>query len=275
MQSIIRDLTHKNPDIVKTIPYQDYSSAGDGKLLRKELTATGKWINLIHNYFVHLVYNVKFTSKNNEIGYDFGEPKIIVYHDGKIYKADFIDEEDEWFIRLDNCSARESKLLPVKNIKDVPECITSSLRCNLFLMEDFKQKGNPEMLSVDVYLIPWRLHTQLPQKMERRYEFRATVCNNELTTICQYYRDMRYTLEEINHFIPMIYDMTNNFIGQYKYLSEYVIDLFVKPGHETIIEINSFGTGGVCGLPLFDWVKDHDQIYGKNIDILEIRYLSK
>jgi len=267
MISILKDYDTTKEEVT-TLPYQECVSAGDGTKLHQNLTATSQWINLVHKYYIHFLYDREKT----DISYPY-----IIYDNGKLIRSYDIENfgfcqnsesscelNDDWFLRLENCSARDSSYLPVKSITGISNCIEDSLRCQIFM------RVQKELNIVDVYLFPFNYYIHL----NRRYEFRVVVCENKVTAICQYYRDESYTLEEINKLIPTGLKIINEFIENYKVINEYVLDVFLMPDHETIIEVNSFGINGICGLPFFNWKDDYEQLYGKT-NKLEIRFIEK
>lgn len=291
MNSIIYDQENKfEESTVSKLPYQECVSCGDGTKLHQNLTATSQWINLVHKYHIHFFTGTLWVpTKNGVFWYDREKKDIsypyIIYDNGKLIRSYDIELNDEhrnsksfdqetkvsWFLRLENCSARDSSYLPVKSITGISNCIEDSLRCQIFM------RVQKELNIVDVYLFPFNYYIHL----NRRYEFRAVVCKDDLkentskvTAICQYYRDESYTLEEINKLIPVGLKLINEFIEKYKVINEYVLDVFLMPEHETIIEVNSFGINGICGLPFFNWKDDYDQLYGKT-NKLEVRFIEK
>ena len=252
MISIIYD---QDKSTVSKLPYQECVSAGDGTKLHQNLTATSQWINLVHKHYIHFLYD----REKKDISYPY-----IIYDNGKLIRSYDIELNDDWFLRLENCSARDSSYLPVKSITGISNCIEDSLRCQIFM------RVQKELNIVDVYLFPFNYYIHL----NRRYEFRVIICSSKVTAICQYYRDERYILEEINKLIPVGLKLVNEFITKYKVINEYVLDIFLMPEHETIIEVNSFGINGICGLPFFNWKDDYDQLYGKT-NKLEVRFIEK
>lgn len=250
----MQSMLYKNngDKVYLTLPYQNHNSSGDYTNIHWEQTCTKEWIEILHKHFIKIRYDNKL--KNIILPYkNFNEG---------IYTECNEEIQNAYFIRLENCSARDSKYLIIKSINDISKCIETSERAQAFIKEQDEEKS-----IIDIYLIPFNYNIH----NNKKYEFRAMVNNGKITAIGQYYRNKTYTIEEINSIIPKCINMIKDFIPKFG-PNSFIIDLFLMPDNECIIETNPFGIHSSTGLVLFDWKTDYLILHGKT-DYIDVRFI--
>lgn len=224
---------------------KEYNTVGcqDDKLLKDS-----NWIELVYEkYFKYQVEEKKIYDETGKIlmNYEYFPPS-------------------EWFLRTENCSGKDSPYCsqPITSFSDIIRIIETSDRIGYFI-------GHKNKFSI--YLVPYNKF--ITENLE--WEFRVFVHNKRITAISQYYTNIKYDLGKdglnVELLVKNARELRNEFYHYYDF-SDYVLDMFLIPGKETIIEVNTFGIRGCCGSALFEWVKDYNQLYGDGSDI-EVRLL--
>eukprot|EP00455_Lapot_gusevi_P000682 TRINITY_DN1030_c0_g1_i1.p1 TRINITY_DN1030_c0_g1~~TRINITY_DN1030_c0_g1_i1.p1 ORF type:complete len:282 (-),score=38.47 TRINITY_DN1030_c0_g1_i1:175-1020(-) len=113
------------------------------------------------------------------------------------------------------------------------------------------------------------------------HEFRCYVHRKQITAISQYYVYQAFPALQDHDRVTRIRQMIIDFhdlIKDAMPFQSYVIDIvvFVEQGYCQVVEINPFGAHLSSGSGLFNWVTDHDLLYGKEVQSApEIRVLSR
>eukprot|EP01084_Bolivina_argentea_P190666 327577_1 len=209
----------------------------------------------------------------------------------------YYDINKEYFIRLNECSPKDSRLGmgPFTNVEQMFESLICSCRARKALQKAYFSGIEQEKISVSDYneiknkdtdvgktdnknkwegfgegtllwLIPWR------NDIKSKNEFRCFVRENKLRAISQYvwYKDCGW-INKQNILNKMCVDvqMLANRITQHIGHDQYVLDihvLFDKDNEQEykieMIECNSFGAQLAAGAGCFHWIKDYNQLYG-------------
>lgn len=172
---------------------------------------------------------------------------------------------DTCFVRLERCSLKDSCYGTGHYITsiDIINALCTSYRCYNYI-----KKCLMKQTPIRLYIMPW-----VPNVREEN-EFRVFVCNQTITGISQYniYKaslfiqlDWVKILYKLNHLVSHISKNTT--------LTSYTMDICQVDDEILLLELNSFGANMAAGSCLFNWIDDHDQLYG-NTDYVEIRLVS-
>lgn len=274
-----------------------YEMYGDGTCVDRENTKTSKWIDYIYDRYMIVYYNISRRKLYN-VYYDIYQNEKLTTKILVNLQVDFNKLFPEGcFIRLDNCSPKDSEInFPIKDTNDIEKCINTSSRA-----QDYINTLYLYDTITPIYLIPYNKF----MSENKKYEFRVFVCDGQITAISSYYTgyeyldiiklisiEDNYPLEEnfnIKNMFDKCCELYKKFYTKYfdpnkissmrKYnikgiiFPSIVIDMFLMPRHETIIEINPFGKTTRTSSCLFSWEDDYNQLYGQNNKIeIRIKY---
>ena len=157
---------------------------------------------------------------------------------------------EKMFVRLNDCSPKDSNMGPFYNIDEIIYALGTSERINMAL-EDAKSEV--------LYISPWNESWV----MNYNYEYRVFVCKRKISAISQYhwYKIIDHT-NLVQH-IELIIEFVTNLIPKIDWVNSYTMDVIVvdNDGVE-LIELNSFGYLLAAGSCCFHWINDYDILYG-------------
>ena len=194
-------------------------------------------------------------------------------------KQDMMIVNKDYFVRLDNCSPKDTIYgygpFNIDSIKFLVSSLCASQRCHIIF------KRNTEIKSkIFLWFIEWRKDINIDN------EFRCFCYNKKLTAISQYkwMQSIPKWSEKTNYkmlcdIVPKIKSLMDKLYESLD-IDQFTLDIHLTFKHDEkleieIIELNSFGVQMACGSGLFHWINDFKQLYGFNDDKIEIRIVVK
>lgn len=202
------------------------------------------------------------------------EIKLIIEY----IKQELIKEKkdnNDYFVRLDNCSPKDTIFgfgpFNIDSIKFMISSLCASQRCHVIFKRNIKIKSQQLLL----WFVEWRKDINIDN------EFRCFVYNKSLTAISQYKWmqlipkwSKQDNIKILIEMVPKIQAIIDNLCKSLE-LTQFTLDIHLKADKAEIeiIELNSFGVQMACGSGLFHWIRDFKQLYGMN-DKIEIRIVT-
>lgn len=160
------------------------------------------------------------------------------------------------FIRLSSTSGKnEQSIEPLYNSTDIIKRLTS---IKLFVEKEYMRDKLTYLV-----IMPW-------VEIDPNFEFRVFIVNGKLVGLCKqaWFDHYQYSSDELNKIVDCISNV--NFDG-YPY-KNFIADFYIDDSIYKLIELNPFGAHCGAGSGLFNWIDDHDLLYG--LGKCEFRYLS-
>jgi hypothetical protein len=243
--------------------YEEYNKALD-------LTGCSKWIDYLHSIY----HVVELDAKDCKVILKAGKSGVITQRLPLMYEDEIMEVTSKiqipyvkCFARMERCSLKDGCLGagPFFSSKDIVSGLCTSFRCYKQMLKNREKEK--------LFILPWN------DMIQERDEFRVFVCDKRITAISQYNIHEDYGLKHTDLFklAKIIIDLV-----KYKVINiinslppSFTVDVFISDidnlSNNMIIEVNSFGKELAAGSCLFNWTKDHAQLYGKNSDIIEFR----
>ena len=171
------------------------------------------------------------------------------------------------FVRNNECSPKDSPLWGA--------CITAEEIVTLLIssMRIFRVLNRGVVDENILILKPWVY-------IDRSTEYRVFIYNGQITGISQYYLYEyfdRNILDFEKYFEKLVYKIQQLYYNFKHLYKTCVMDIYIHHDEEQtvqLIEFNPFGAKYSSGSALFNWVTDHEQLYGLT-DGVEVRITSK
>ncbi len=236
------------------------------------MTNCSKWIDIIHcDYYV-----VELDENDCEVLLKAGQSGVITQRIPEMYiqELESIANKIQYpyvksFARLERCSLKDGCLGagPFLSAFEIVKGLCTSYRCYKQFLRNKTQK---------VFITPWN------DNIKECFEFRVFVYNRKVTAISQYNIYSDYGLKDkplcaLSRSIIRLVEQQLNHFPQLP--TSYTVDVYFVEGNtvlslDNIIEFNSFGKELAAGSCLFNWIRDYNQLYGKNDDRVEVRVIN-
>jgi hypothetical protein len=177
-----------------------------------------------------------------------------------------VSADNGWFVKTGCTSGKNT--VPLSPCYNSAEIARRLLQNKEIQQREWNNLGKESW----IFLFPWN------SNISSRNEFRGFVANNRMTCLSpqKYWICHEYTTEELESLEKAVASVS-------RFLYSYcVVDFWVdfETGTFHLIEYNCFGDHSGAGSSLFNWVVDHDLLYGKSngkrteVGDCEIRFLS-
>ena len=184
-----------------------------------------------------------------------------------------VDSEDKWFLRLDECSPKDSGepvtigpyTLSPADVRRMLTAIITSKRCHVSMNTCRHKKSR----TTSLVLLPWSTSFGFN-------EWRVFVHKHSITAMSQYHwhteiprlQDDEVVRQEASAIVKAHRERYKEALSAIH--SSYILDLAVVDGEAEFVEINPFGAEYCSGSALFQWTRDRRALY-RTADSTEAR----